>query len=252
MRISPEFPDYRYKDELRQSELHVYEEIETSPHPGQALYEVSATADTPQVDFVVWVQDVACFAIEVKGGAHNVQNGTLFRHTPEGRKQVPNPLRRALDGALSVRNAIASQLRSNCFVISVLLFPDMEPDAEIETWADTSRTVVMFGVDNLVERLVQLDEVRTVHQPPTAQRIDQEAAVFTQERVTEINRVSRFQGLPTALQAQHVEIHSLTINLFGCPPLEPSVHQEPVPSGPSGTDDESDESCSLPTRGPLR
>ena len=77
---------------------------------GQALYEVSASKHSPEMDFVVWDEDVACFAIEMKGGNHWVENGTLFRQGPNGLEQVSNPLRKALDGALSISNAIKNKL----------------------------------------------------------------------------------------------------------------------------------------------
>ena len=46
----------------------VYQEIEATQLYGQALYGVKAAKHCPEVDFVVWAEDVACFAIEVKGG----------------------------------------------------------------------------------------------------------------------------------------------------------------------------------------
>ena len=239
MKITPEFPNYRRDDPKRQAERRVYEELASSNFPGQALYEVSATKYTPQVDFVVWVEDVACFAIQVKGGHYRVENGTLFRREPDGTKQVGNLLSKALDGALSVRNAITDSLKRNSFVISVLLFPDMDPDTQIEEWSDASRTKVLFGVDHLMERLAQLDEVQTVHRPPSAQCIEQEVVVFTQEQVPEANQVPVPPELPTALHAQHVEIHNLTINLFAPLPMGASFRQQPDASGESMADAES-------------
>ena len=94
MRINPEFPEYHHNDPLRQAELRVYQEIETTQLSGQALYEVKAARHSPELDFVVWVEDVACFAIEVKGGAHWVENGTLFRQGPAGRNRYPTPCAR--------------------------------------------------------------------------------------------------------------------------------------------------------------
>ena len=176
LRIQPEFPDYRYQDPKRQAELRVYQKIASSQIPGQALYEVNTTRHTPQVDIVVWVEGVACFAISVKGGTYSVDNGTIFLHTPEGPILAKNTLQQALDGALSVRNALNSHLKRAFFVIAVLLLPDMEPDREIERWANTSRTNVMFGTHNLVERHQALDDVQAVRFPPSAEQIDEEVA----------------------------------------------------------------------------
>ena len=100
-----------------------------------------------------------------------------------------NILQQALDGALSVRNALNSHLNRAFFVIAVLLFPDMEPDPEIECWANTSRTNVMFGTHNLVERLMALNDVKAVRFPPSAEQIDEEVAFINVGRRPEDNPV---------------------------------------------------------------
>ena len=230
MRIQPEFPGYHHNDPKRQAELRVYQEIANSQIPGQALYGVNAARHSPEVDFVVWVEDVACFAIEVKGGSYSVENGTLFRHGPNGPEQVSNPLPRAMDGTLSIRNAINDRLEGACYIISILLFPDME-EHEIRRWAQDSRTNVMFGTDSLVRRLTELDDVATVRYRPPAYRIEQEVAVLMPEAQPEANQAAMPRDLPTALQAQHVEIHNLTIYLYASPLSAAAVQQEPENHG---------------------
>ena len=213
MRIQPEFPEYRYQDPLRQAELSVYLAIANSPVPGQALYEVKTTSHTPQVDFVVYLEGVACFAIQVKGGIYTMENGTLFLHTPDGPKAVPNLLRKTMDGALSIRNAITAQLDADCFVISVLLFPDMAPNPDLIRWADTSRTNVMFGLADLVNRLAQLDDVRAVRFRPTARRIAQEVAILLPDQV-ETRPAALPEGVPAAPTAHQVVIHVANLYLY--------------------------------------
>ena len=171
MRINPEFPEYHHNDPKRQAELRVYQEIEATQISGQTLYGVKAARHSPEVDFVVWAEDVACFAIEVKGGAHWMENGTLFRQGPSGPEQVANPLRKAMDGTLSISNAVKNKLQGGAFVISVLLFPDMEEHDEVQRWAQGgSRTNVVFGVDELIQRLTELDDVQDVRHRPSAYR----------------------------------------------------------------------------------
>ena len=230
MRIQPEFPEYHHNDPKRQAELRVYQELANSQRPGQALYGVKAARHSPEVDFVVWVEDVACFAIEVKGGSYSVENGTLFRHGPNGPEQVSNPLPKAMDGTLSIRNAINDRLEGACYIISILLFPDME-EHEIQRWAQDSRTNVMFGTDSLVRRLTELDDVATVRYRPPAYRIEQEVAVLMPEARPEVNLAAPPKDLPTALQAQHVVIQNLTINLYASPLSAAAVQQEPQNHG---------------------
>ena len=235
MRIQPEFPEYHHNDPKRQAELRVYQEIANSQIPGQALYGVKASRHSPEVDFAIWIEDVACFAIEVKGGTYWVENGTLFRQSPNGPEQVTNPLRKAMDGALSISNSIKDRLPGGAFVISVLLFHVWEEEDEIRRWAQDSRTNVMFGVTDLVRRLTELEDVATVRNRPPAYRIEQEVAVLMPEAQPEANQAAMPRDLPTALHAQHVEIRNLTINLYAT--LSPVVD---LLRGPETHDEDDD------------
>ena len=100
----------------------------------------------------------------------------------------------------------------------------------------------MFGLDNLVQRLTELDDVKSVRRPPTAQRIQQEAAVFLTGTQSEAETVTvtspapqefpaalRAQEAPTALHAQHITIHKLVVN-FCCGSGQPHIIRE-APSG---------------------
>ena len=180
-----------------------------------------------------WVKDVACFAVSVKGGTYSVDNGTLFLRTPEGLVPAKNILQQALDGALSVRNALNSHLNRAFFVIAVLLFPDMEPDPEIERWANTSRTNVMFGTHNLVERLTALNDVKAVRFPPSADQIDEEVAFINAGRRPADNPVSVPGDGAMALTAQQVVIqHVETLNLYTT-----QLPHLGVPQGPATGDE---------------
>ena len=150
MRIQPEFPEYHHR--MTPSAKRNSASTRRLPTAQQSRVRpstrVKAARHSPEVDFVVWVEDVACFAIEVKGGSYSVENGTLFRQGPNGPEQVSNPLPKAMDGTMSIRNAINDRLPSGaCYIISILLFPDMEVEHEIQRWAQDSRTNVMFGTD---------------------------------------------------------------------------------------------------------
>ena len=138
---------------------------------------------------------------------------------------MTNPLPRAMDETLSISNAIKDKLQGGAFVISVLLFPDMEENDEVRLWAQDSRTNVVFGVDDLVQRLTKLADVQKVHNRPSAYRIEQEVAVLMPEAQPEANQACMPKGLPTALHAQHVVIQSLVINLYAAPEPVPFIQQ---------------------------
>ena len=84
---------------------------------------------------------------------------------------------------------------------------------------------------DLVRRLTELDDVATVRHRPTAYRIEQEVAVLMPEARPEANQAAPPKDLPTALQAQHVVIQNLTINLYASPLSAAAVQQEPQNHG---------------------
>ena len=91
------------------------------------------------------------------------------------------------------------------YLIPVLLFPDMEPDPDIEERAAHEVTRIFWGGHDLVNRLLQLAAEVGVKYPPTRERIRQEVAV-----------VSPGLCLPDALEmtARQVVIqHAYTVNI---------------------------------------
>ena len=67
MLIQPESPPLRRRDPLRLAELQVYNECMQSDRAGRVLYEVKTSLNTPELDFAVWLEDVAIFGIQVNG-----------------------------------------------------------------------------------------------------------------------------------------------------------------------------------------
>ena len=63
----------------------------------------------------------------------------------------------------------------------------MEENDEVRRWAQDSRTNVVFGVDNLIPRLTELDDVQDIRHRPSAYRIEQEVAVLMHEAQPEAN-----------------------------------------------------------------
>ena len=81
MKVTPDFPDHRREDPRRAAELRVYNELANSMAPGQAIYELKATPEAPEVDFGIWLEDVARVGLQVKGGQYTTVNGVWRLHT---------------------------------------------------------------------------------------------------------------------------------------------------------------------------
>ena len=83
MKISPEFPDYRYQDPLRSAEQDIYRQTAASDVAGQTFYEVHASPFAPEVDFLESAQAMdGAYSI---GNALQEATGRKFFITPRSR-----------------------------------------------------------------------------------------------------------------------------------------------------------------------
>ncbi len=197
MKVIPPFPEYRTRDPKRLAELAVYRELEATDAPGTAIYEAKVNRNTPEVDFAIWIEGAARYAMQVKGGIHWPHGGSWYLSTPRGEVRKPTPLSQLWDSTMRLHDCLQEQLGRdrNPFWIPVLLLADMEPDPAIEAWADHSHVHVIFGTDNLVEQLLNLAPRARQLYPPTAEEIAEEAAL-----------VMPGPEAPTEIPARQVEI----------------------------------------------
>ena len=173
MLIQPAFPPHRRQDPMRLAELAVYTELANSDREGRALYELKTSRGVPELDFNVMIENQAIYGMQVKGGQNRLQRTKWQVITADGPENIPDPLAITWDAAMQVRAAAKRLLHRKVFVIPVLIFPDMEPDPDIEMCAENDRVHVFFGSENLVERLIGLVAHEDIFSPPTAWQIDE-------------------------------------------------------------------------------
>ena len=178
MIVTPEFPEHRLQDPRRQAEWRVYQEIAGSQAPGRALYEMRAGLHAPQLDFGIWLQDVAHYGLQVKGGETATEGGEWRLHSANGPETIPSPIAQTFDAAIAIRDIIKAQLHRKVFIFPVLCFPDMAPDPIIEARAAEGHVTVLWGGDDLIGRMKELAKTQTIHRPPTAERIAQEVELI--------------------------------------------------------------------------
>ena len=176
MDLHPEFPENRLNDPKRQAELAVYLELQGADIFGQAIYEARPNRSCREVDFAIWLQDVARIAMQVKGGQYRIERGSWYLATPTGEEKASTPAKQCWDAALQLHDYLQERINGsrNPFVLPVLVFPDMAPDADIEAWAAQAGIHVLFGAARLVQRLVELAAMARVYFPPTAEEIAEE------------------------------------------------------------------------------
>ena len=167
MIVTPEFPEHRLQDPRRQAEWRVYQEIAGSQAPGRALYEMRAGLHVPQLDFGIWLQDVAHYGVQVKGGENATEGGEWRLHSVNGPETIPSPIAQTFDAAIAIRDIIKAQLHRKVFIFPI-----------IEARAAEGHGTVLWGGDDLIGRLKELAKTQTIHRPPTAERIAQEVELI--------------------------------------------------------------------------
>lgn len=178
MLVQPEFPGHRRADPKRRAELTVYDGLSQSETPGRALYEVRPLATAPQLDFAVWLEAIAVYGVQVKGGHYELADGQWHLVTATGRSPKNSPLTQTWDAALAIHDVIKDRLHRQTVVIPALLMPDMEPDPVIEEAAEAARVHVLWQTDRLVHRLAGLVVHHRIYSPPTARSIQEEAELI--------------------------------------------------------------------------
>ena len=167
-----QFPMDRRADPMRRAEARVFDAIHSSERLRfRHATNGSGTLGRPQLDFAIWTQGGGRFGLQVKGGQISLENGKWYLETPGGPDEKPSPLCVTWDAAMSLREDIIDVLGDTCcFVIAALLFPDMEPDPAIVAEAKRSNVHVLWGTDNLMNRLAAI-AARKAYYPPNADDI---------------------------------------------------------------------------------
>ena len=230
MLTQPDFPAHRRRDPLRLAELQAYNEFMNSDRAGRVLYELKTSRNVPELDFAVLLEDVAIYGVQVKGGQHVITRGQWQRITYDGPVTIPCPMEVTWDAALQVREAVKRHLGRKIFVVAVLVFPDMEPDPDVELRAENNRVKVVFGTHDLVERLVDLVADEEIFNPPTAWMVDEIAetlmpflasnaqlSLLDQEQSADVCEV-KVSGRPA--EVRHADVVNIcqapvTINNYG-------------------------------------
>ena len=157
----------------------VYRELEGHAAPGTAIYEAKINRKATEVDFAVWLIGVGRFAIQVKGGIYRVSGKNWYLNTPQGEIRKAPPLAQLWDSTMTLHDCLQEQLggKRNPFFVPILCLADMEPDPGIEEWAEHTRIYVLFGTDDLVERMIDLAPHTNQNYPPTASETAEEVAI---------------------------------------------------------------------------
>ena len=227
MDVIPDFPEHRNNDPKRQAELAIYRELAGSEAAGAVIYESRPYPHCPELDFVILLETIGRYATQVKGGPYRVDRGTLYLQLPDGtERQVGSILKECWDATMALHRWLQERIPDgrSPFMVPVVIFPDMEPDEAIEAWAVQANVRVIWGSDNLVERLIEMARTCRFFYPPTAEEVQEEVRLILgaaapeheeqQEPEHQQRELDRDRHEPREGEARHVNIHIDVLNLY--------------------------------------
>ena len=155
------------------------DQLERSDRSGQAVWG-PRVATEPAPDCVVFLKEIGRFAVMFPPGRYCVEDDDWYRHDEGGvMTPVPDLIEEAWQAGQRVRTALKAALNIGSYVISVVVFTDMEPDAGIMEAAQGRGVRVFFGQDELVERLVNLPEEEQLQPQLGGRYISKEVAALS-------------------------------------------------------------------------
>ena len=205
MRMHPrEYPPNRRGDPKRRAELRVYEALAAVERQGFCYYEWRKGYERIELDFAAWIPNLGRFAIQVKGGRYQLEDGDWYLQTRDGLRPVRTcPLDEAKLGALDLHDDIAQRggTAYNPYVVPALSFPDMtQADPAIEHLAKRKGVYVIWGTENLPGDLEQVVRSRSVSERLTEERIAVEVAAVTDGQIR-LDTESAREAVPTPASA---------------------------------------------------
>ena len=124
IRMIPEqFDQDRKQDPKRAAEARVFDALLNLDHDGYGIYEFCYRRGGREVDVALWLDDLARFAVQVKGGQYEMdETGQWYLVRPDGsRDKVGSPLSATADACMEMRNAVREATRFKTFVVGVLI-----------------------------------------------------------------------------------------------------------------------------------
>ena len=183
MRMYPgRFPAIRAAMPERRAEQRTYEALTNSARQGFVFYEWRRDYHRIEVDFALWVEDLARFALQVKGGYYRLVDGEWQLSTRSGWKHIEtSPLDEAWLGALDIHDDIEELAETpyNPFVIPAISFPDMEPDEAIVRLARRNAVYPLWRNRGLIQSLEEVVRKRGAPVSLDADRIAREVRAVT-------------------------------------------------------------------------
>ena len=182
MRITPQFPERLLQDPDFKAQFEAHTELANSSLPGVTLYHLPGGPHPLGLNFTTWIEGTSRFGLRIVPGEFCIQDGKWMRLTADDRaKRVMDPVRATWDASEIARHAISETTGQGTFLIPVVVFADMPVDEDIVRASSSSSARILWGLESLADRLVDLVNKDDVVPGLSADRIQRELRAFDPE-----------------------------------------------------------------------
>ena len=141
---------------LSAAELKAMAQFEASDRDGTALWRPRVSGDAPAPDCAVFVHGIGRFAIRFLSGIYEVEDGEWYHLADDGEAiAVDDPLENIWQAAMAVKEDVTRDYDYGCYIVAVAVFADMEVDEAILEARGGRGVRVLWGMDDLVERVIR-------------------------------------------------------------------------------------------------
>ena len=203
---------------LTQAQKEFCEQLKRSDQSGQALWHPRVAAGSPAPDCVVFLEEVGRFAVAFPPGQYAVEGEDWYRYDADGDANTESDLiEETWQAAKAIRMALKEGLGIGAYVIPVVVFADMSPDAGIMEAAQGRGVRVFFGVGGVVQRLADLPDEEQLQTHLHGGFIRKEVATLSRSsaRGTTPPEQASLEFGDGRLVIQHVDVVNVYVNTDG-------------------------------------
>ena len=205
------------KQPLTVAQIEFCSQLEQSDWPGQALWSPRVAGDQPGPDCLVSIKEICRFAVMLPEVWYSGDGDERSCHDAEGNVISESDLiEQAWQAAKAVRKTLKEALGIRTYVIPVIVFSEMVPDAGILAAAQGKAVKVLFGDGDgdLVRSLVNLPDDAQLQTHLSMGFIQKEMDVLGRDHArkagaAEPNSLELGDG---KLMIQHVDVVNIYVN----------------------------------------
>ena len=141
---------------LSSAERHAMAQFEASDRGGTTVWRPWVSGNRTSPHCVVLARKIGRFAITFLPGNYGMEGDSWYHRGADGRDvEVADPLETVWEAGMAARDEMHRDFNFGGFVVPIAVFADMDPDETILEERGSPGVKVLWGLDDLVERVIR-------------------------------------------------------------------------------------------------